>query len=95
MTTDTDRVTKLTGELIYSFFEEVPDDQVVDAAKAFVHETLDNGYREPGPTDPPMASVEKIVWELSTLLGFAPITDPWKVQSALFQLIDSYDLFND
>ena len=94
-TTDTDRVTKLTGELIYSFFEEVPDDQVIDAAKAFVHTVLDNGYAEPKPGEPPMSSCEQIVWELVPLLGFTPITDPWKIESAIFQLIDGYDLFND
>lgn len=88
MTTDTDRVTMITGDLINLFLDAVPDEQVVDKAKAYVHAVLDNGYHEP------MNATELKVWELASLLGFVPITDPWKIESAIRQLLDQYDLFN-
>lgn len=90
MTTNRDSVTIL-GELIATWIDQVEDDQVIDTAKAFIHDTLEEGLG----IEAPATTRESLVWELVDSLGFTPITNVWKVQSAIFQLVDSYDLFND
>lgn len=91
MTTNHDTVTRLTGDLIADFIDRVEDDRVIEATKTFVHEVLDNG----SPEDQPYGPAERRVWDLVRALGFAPTSNVWTVEQAIFQVIDEYDLFND
>lgn len=95
MTTDTERVTQLIGELLLQFIDEVPDDQVKTEAKKFVHNTLDNGYQPPQKWTDPLTMQERRVWHLAHALGFTTRYEPWEIEQAIVRAVDEYDLFND
>lgn len=88
---DLPEATRLVGELISIFIDESPDDRVVEDTKELVHVILDNGYPPAGMM---INANERRVWDLVSVLGFAP-DQPWEAEQAIFGQIDEYDLFND
>lgn len=90
MTTNTERVTAIIGELIAGWIDHVEDVHVIEATKAEVHDMLEEGSMFDRPQ-----GREALLHELITLLGFTETSSVWTIQKAIFQLIDRYDLFND